>query len=100
MNGDSYSSRGMATNALPRIRKHETDTNNPTGTDSGRHGSSRDHYVSSLTLCPSSIYTDEVCVFSPQEMIVETETETTTEAPKEDARGLPGIEIPDAETLM
>ena len=100
MNGDSYSSRGMATNALPRIRKHEIDTNNPTGADSGRHGSSRDHYVSSITLYLSSIYTDEIGIFSPQEMIVETETETTTEAATEDARGLPGIEIQDAESLM
>lgn len=100
MNGDSYSSRSMATNALPRIRKHETDTNNPTGADSGRHGSSRDHYVSTFTLDLSSIYTDEFCVFSPQEMIVETETETTTEAAREDARGLQGIVIHDAESLM
>lgn len=46
MNGDSYSSRGMAsTNALPRIRKHETDSSHPNA-DAGRHGSSRDYYVS------------------------------------------------------
>ncbi|SLM34361.1 splicing factor u2af large subunit [Lasallia pustulata] len=47
MNGDSYSARGMAsTTTLPRIRKHETDTSNPSATDSGRYGSSRDHYSS------------------------------------------------------
>ncbi|MCJ1477594.1 hypothetical protein MMC13_006267 [Lambiella insularis] len=47
MNGDSYSSRGMASaSALPRIRKHETDTNNPSTADSGRYGSSRDHHAS------------------------------------------------------
>jgi hypothetical protein len=46
MNGDSYSSRGMASaGSLPRIRKHETDTNNPSTADGGRYGSSRDHYV-------------------------------------------------------
>ncbi len=46
MNGDSYSSRGMAsTNALPRIRKHEIDASHPNA-DAGRHGSSRDYYVS------------------------------------------------------
>jgi len=46
MNGDSYSSRGMASaTSLPRIRKHETDTNNPSTADAGRYGSSRDHYV-------------------------------------------------------
>ena len=51
MNGDSYSSRGMASaTTLPRIRKHETDTNNPSAVDSGRYGSSRDHYV-----CRSSV---------------------------------------------
>ena len=45
MNGDSYSSRGMASaTTLPRIRKHETDTNNPSATDA-RYSSSRDHYV-------------------------------------------------------
>ena len=50
MNGDSYSSRGMASaTTLPRIRKHETDTNNPSTADAGRYGSSRDHYVSSYT---------------------------------------------------
>lgn len=89
----------MATNALPRIRKHETDTSNPMGADSGRHGSSRDHYVSSITLDPASFYTDEFSVFSPQEMIVEIEIETTTGAATEDARGLPGIEIQDAGSL-
>lgn len=53
MNGDSYSSRTMASaNALPRIRKHETDTNNPIGADSGRYGSSRDHYVGSRNADP------------------------------------------------
>lgn len=51
MNGDSYSSRGMAsTSTLPRIRKHETDPNNAMATDAGRYGSSRDHYVSPITL--------------------------------------------------
>ncbi|KAL9124543.1 MAG: hypothetical protein Q9217_006131, partial [Psora testacea] len=46
MNGDSYSSRGMApTDTLPRIRKHE-DTNKAAGADPGRYGSSRDHYSS------------------------------------------------------
>ena len=46
MNGDSYSSRGMAsTNAIPRIRKHETDSSHATA-DAGRYGSSRDYYVS------------------------------------------------------
>ena len=50
MNGDSYSSRGMASaTTLPRIRKHETDTNNPSTADTGRYGSSRDHYVSLST---------------------------------------------------
>ena len=59
MNGD----RGMASaNALPRIRKHESDSYNSMGADS-RYGSSRDHYVSfspysQLTLlttwCPQS----------------------------------------------
>ncbi|MDI1488300.1 MAG: hypothetical protein OHK93_007574 [Ramalina farinacea] len=45
MNGDSYSSRGMApTDALPRIRKHE-DTHRTAGADP-RYGSSRDHYMS------------------------------------------------------
>lgn len=33
-------------------------------------------------------------------MIAETETETTTEAATEDARGLPDIEIRDAASLM
>jgi hypothetical protein len=47
MNGDNYTSRGMASaTTLPRIRKHEVDTNNPSTTDSGRRGSGRDHYVS------------------------------------------------------
>ncbi|KAL9103425.1 MAG: hypothetical protein Q9163_001527 [Psora crenata] len=46
MNGDSYSSRGMApTDNLPRIRKHD-DTNKVAGADGGRYGSSRDHYSS------------------------------------------------------
>ena len=98
MNGDSYSSRGIATNALPRIRKHETDTNNPMGTDSGRHGSSRDHYVCINTLDLFNS-TDERCILSRQETIGEIETETTTEVAKEDARGLPGIEIQDAVSL-
>lgn len=38
------------TTALPRIRKHETDSSNPTGADAGRYGSSRDHYVGLRTL--------------------------------------------------
>lgn len=67
MNGDSYSSRGMATNALPRIRKHETDSNNPMGADSGRHGSSRDHYVSSLSLDSLSRYWLMMCTQSSRD---------------------------------
>lgn len=48
MNGDSHSSRGMAsTNALPRIRKHDTDSSHPTA-DAGRYGSSREQYVSRI----------------------------------------------------
>ncbi|CAO1598064.1 hypothetical protein XANCAGTX0491_001838 [Xanthoria calcicola] len=47
MNGNSYSSRGMASTApLPRIRKHETDVSNSITADSGRYGSSREHYSS------------------------------------------------------
>ena len=67
MNGDSYSSRGMATNALPRIRKHETDTHNPMSADSGRHGSSRDHYVSSITLVRASPYSQIPCIQSSRD---------------------------------
>lgn len=37
---------------------------------------------------------------TPQEMIAETETGTTTEVATEDGRGLPGIEIQDAASLM
>lgn len=43
--------------------------------------------------------TDERCILSRQETIGEIETETTTEVAKEDARGLPGIEIQDAVSL-
>lgn len=47
MNGDSYSSRGIAsTTALPRIRKHETDSSHSHTADPGRYGSSRDYYSS------------------------------------------------------
>ena len=48
----------MASNALPRIRKHETDGNNPVGADAGRLGSSRDHYVRRIDhdrLCISNL---------------------------------------------
>lgn len=51
MNGE----RGMASaNALPRIRKHESDTNHSMGADS-RHGSSRDYYVSFYLHSPDAI---------------------------------------------
>ena len=47
MNGDSYSSRGMGSaSALPRIRKHETDSSHSNAADPGRYGPSRDYYVS------------------------------------------------------
>ena len=42
MNGDGFSHRGMGpSDGLPRIRKHED-----AGRESGRYGSSRDHFVS------------------------------------------------------
>ena len=74
MNGDSYSSRGMAsTNALPRIRKHETDT---IGAESGRYGSSRDYHVSFRNLLrPISANVD--IPVSLQETIDVTETGIT-----------------------
>lgn len=51
MNSSSYSSRGMASaGSLPRIRKHETDGSHPGNADSGRHESSRDHYVKRIPI--------------------------------------------------
>ena len=78
MNGDSYSSRGMAsTTTLPRIRKHEPDTTNPMAADSGRYGSSRDHYVSLQTRTGRAL-ADLSFLRSLLEMTVEAETETET----------------------
>lgn len=79
MNGDSYSSRGMAsTTTLPRIRKHEPDTTNPMAADAGRYGSSRDHYVSlPIPCCQESA--DLHCWRSLRETNVEVEIEIETE---------------------
>ena len=73
MNGDSYSSRGMAsTTALPRIRKHETDSSHSHTADAGRYGSSRDYYVSATSYCVaiSLIYPG---LFRARETTAETE---------------------------
>lgn len=45
MNGDSYSSRGMAPSTTKSAKRNESATNLQESTDAGRHGSSREHYV-------------------------------------------------------
>lgn len=81
MNGNSYSSRGMASTAsLPRIRKHETDVSNSITADSGRYGSSREHYVNitlRLQFTSQGLKADLVALSSPREMIAETVSEET-----------------------
>ncbi len=100
MNGDSYSSRGMASaNALPRIRKHETDTNNPMGADSGRYGSSRDHYVSSK-ISTRFQQANKFLLLSRQGTTDEIEIEKTTGAVIGDAQDPPDIEIHDGVNPM
>ena len=46
MNGDSYSSRGMAPSSTKLKQQGGATTDNQGSTDSGRHGSSRDYPVS------------------------------------------------------
>jgi hypothetical protein len=46
MNGDSYSSRGMAPSSTKPKQAEGATTDNKASADSGRHGSSRDHPVS------------------------------------------------------
>ena len=89
MNGDSYSSRGMAsTTTLPRIRKHEPDTTNPTPADTGRYGSSRDHYVSLHTLIDQALAKYLYLRSLPETTVgVEIETETMDVVVTEDVQG-------------
>lgn len=108
MNGDSYSSRGMASaTTLPRIRKHETDTNNPSTADAGRYGSSRDHYVN----WPKAAFTQakltgtdrlpvtsavmEAVMAAAMEAAMEAEIETDTEVASDGALDHLGIEAQD-----
>ena len=96
MNGDTYSSRGMAsTSTLPRIRKQETTTNVASATD--RISSSRDHYVSSLYSLALTLGTLLTTVCRVHEMIVETEigTESGNGVEIVVARGPPVIEVQD-----
>jgi hypothetical protein len=46
MNGDNYSSRGMAPSSTRVKSEGGADTDKKAATDSGRHGSSRDYPVS------------------------------------------------------
>jgi splicing factor U2AF subunit len=51
MNGDSYSSRGMApSSSSTKVKQGGTTTDKQASTDSGRHGSSRDYPVSIATI--------------------------------------------------
>ena len=59
-------------NALPRIRKHETDSNTAGG-DSSRYGSSRDYYVSCQNPWESRI---ELTFFPPFSLLGMTAVET------------------------
>lgn len=81
MNGNSYSSRGMASTApLPRIRKHETDVSNSITAESGRYVSSREHYVNITLRLPFTtrgLQANFVALPSPREMIAETVSEET-----------------------
>jgi splicing factor U2AF subunit len=56
MNGDSYSSRGMApSSSSTKVRQEDgATTDKQASADSGRHGSSRDYPVSILTIDPKT----------------------------------------------